>query len=70
MNWGRLFADMESYVLALPGRLSDWLTGTELRGHGAVDIAGPGEPMRLWCLPCNQPYPCARLTAMEQEARP
>jgi len=50
-----------------PVRLSDWLTGTEFRGHGAVDIAGPGEQMRLWCLTCNEMYPCARLVAMEQE---
>jgi len=47
-----------------PGRLADWLDGAEHRGHGAVDVSGPTEPMRLWCLRCNEAYPCDRLAAM------
>lgn len=47
-----------------PVRLSDWLTGTEFRGHGAVDISRPGDMPLPWCLTCNEPAPCDKLTAM------
>lgn len=55
------------WAVGTPGRLADWLDGTEHRGRGAVDVSGPGEQMRLWCLPCGEPYPCARLAAMVDE---
>lgn len=69
MNWRRLLRDTWAYALALPGRLSDWLTGPQFRGHGAVDISRPSEQVWLWCLTCNETYPCARLVTMEQETK-
>lgn len=60
----RAFAGAWAFTVGLPGRLSDWLTGTELRGHGAVDVARSGDIPLPWCLTCNEPAPCDKLTAM------
>lgn len=58
------------WVAGALDRLAARLEANEYRRHAGVDVSGPGESMRLWCLACNEEYPCDRLAAMvDRETR-